>query len=245
MQIYNYPKQNSISFEALKYRHINNFNIPDSFNVKLLKEGNNIDCFVKSYSANNQNYSISLNDGKRKEYGHCLFDYNKENFFHLSTINNYTENLKGVGSVLHLTQIITMLENNIEKTNLYSLGSAINFHAKLGYKSDIKSVSEIKTFLMEEIAMKHYNDEIFSSVISKLEKWYANSFAPREKIIVEGNEIIDDFIRTINDNKLKYDVDYKIISGIKMVLKREDVISNKEFYNNLFDKYGIDYKISD
>lgn len=244
MQIYNYPKQNSISFEALKYRHINNLNILDSFNVKLLKEGNNIDCFVKSYSANNQNYSVSLNDGKRTEYGHCLFDYTKENFFHLSTINNYTENLKGVGSVLHLTQIITMLENGVEKTKLYSLGSAINFHAKLGYKSDIQSVSEIKTFLMDEIAMKHYNDEIFSPVISKLEKWYANSFASREEIIVKGNEIIDDFVRTINDNKLKYDVDYNIISGIKMVLKREDVINNKEYYNNLFNKYGIDYQIS-
>jgi hypothetical protein len=220
-------------------------NIPDGFKVRLFKDGNNVDCFVKSYCANNRDISVSLNNGRLTEYGHCLFDNSMGDSFYISSINNFSEGVKGVGSALHLTQIISMLENNIPETKLYSLGSAINFHAKLGYKSDIQSISEIKTFLMDEIAMKHYNDEIFSPVISKLEKWYAGSFASREKLITEGNEIIDDFIRTINDNKLKYDVDYNIISGIKMVLKREDVINNKECYNKLFNKFGIDYQITD
>ncbi len=245
MQIYNYPKQNNISFEALQYKHLNNLSIPDGFKVRLLRDGNNKDCFVKSYFASNSDISVSLNDGRLNEYGHCLFDKRKENYFYLSSINNFSEGMKGVGSALHLTQIISMLENNIQETKLYSLGRAINFHAKFGYKSDIKSVSEIDTFLMEEIAMKHYNDEIFSPVISKLQKWHAHSLAPREKRIVEGNEIIDEFIITINDNKLKYDDDYNIVSSIKMSLKREDVINNKEYYNSLFNKYGIDYQISD
>ena len=245
MQIYNYPKQNNISFEALNYKNFKGIKIPSDFKVRLLKDGNNKDCFVKSYSASNSDISVSLNDGRLNEYGHCLFDKRKENYFYLSSINNFSEGMKGVGSALHLTQIISMLENNIQETKLNSLGSAINFHAKFGYKSDIKSVSEIKSFLTDEIAMKHYNDEIFSPVISKLQKWYANSFAPCEKRIVKGNEIIDDFIKTINDNKLKYDDDYNITSSIKMSLKREDVINNKEYYNNLFNKYGIDYQISD
>lgn len=244
MQIYNYPKQNSISFEALNYKRLNNMNIPDNFQVSLKREGNNVDCFVKSYMMNNQHYSVSLNDGKMHEYGHCLFDYNKENLFHLSTINNFSEGLKGVGTTLHLTQIIAMLENGVEKTKLYSLGSAINFHAKLGYKSDIQSVSDVEAFLIDEIAMKHYNDGIFSHVISDLEKWFANSFMSDAKRISDGNQVIDEFVRTINDNKLKYYVDYNILTGIKMSLKREDVINNKEFYNNLFNKYGIDYQIS-
>ena len=244
MQIYSYPKQNNISFEALNYKRLNNMNIPDNFQVSLTRDGNNVDCFVKSDMMNNQYYSV-LNDVKRHEYGHCLFDYNKANFFNLSAINNFSEGLKGVGTTLHLTQIIAMLENGVEKTKLYSLGSAINFHAKFGYKSDIQSISEIKTFLMDEIAMKHYNDEIFSPVILNFEKWFARSFAPNEKRIAEGNQIINEFVRTINDNKLKHYVDYNILTGIKMSLKREDVIKNKEFYNNLFNKYGIDYKISD
>ena len=245
MQIYSYPKTNNISFEALNYKRLNNMNIPDNFQVSLKREGNNVDCFVKSYVMNNQHYSVSLNDGKRNEYGHCLFDYNKANFFNLSTINNFSEGLKGVGTALHLTQIITMLENGVEKTKLYSLGRAINFHAKLGYKSDIQSVSDIKTFLADEIALNHYNDENFSPVIDKLNKWFRNSFASDAKKISDGNQIIDEFIQTINDKKLQYYDDYNILTSIKMSLKREDVIKNKEFYNNLFNKYGIDYQITD
>lgn len=247
MQIYSYPDKN-VSFEALKYKNINGISIPDDFKVCLPQiNGNYSDCFVKSRAINNlnyQDYSVLVTSNNR-EVGHCLFDYLGSNTFYITTINNYTNSIKGIGSVLHLTQIITMLENGADNVKLFSLGSAINFHAKLGFKSNIQTKSDVTNFLINEISMKHWNDKKFSGIMDKVKTWFADKESADSQKIESGNKIIDDFVQTINENKLKYGIDYQILTGIKMKLKKEDILSNKDYFNNLLNKYGIDYQIAD
>lgn len=247
MLIYNYPKQN-VSFEALKYKNCSGINIPSTFKVNLTDDfGDKIDCFVKHKIINNprfNDYSISITNDENTEIGHCLFDYLDYGMFHISAINNYSNRLKGVGSVLHLTEIISMLENNAKETQLYSVGSAINFHARFGYKSDIQTLSEIKSFLIEEIELKYAENKMFSGIIKKNHNWFADKKTPDTEKIKNGNKIIDEFIQFINENDLRYPDVHNIKKGINMRLTREDVLKNKEYYNNLLSKFNIDYHIN-
>ena len=59
----------------------------------------------------------------------------------------------------------------------------------------------------------------------------------------EGNAILDRYLQNVIANNLHKDTKFHIYSGFDMELAKKDILANKDFYNSLFQKYGIDYQI--
>ena len=53
----------------------------------------------------------------------------------------------GAGSVMRLGQIITMIENHLDKIELSSLASAVHFHSKFKFEPLFKTLENISDFI--------------------------------------------------------------------------------------------------
>ena len=232
---YTFP---GVNFEALKFKTCNDIKLPEKFSIDLSAGINNVDCFVSSV-ANKDDVEFKVVDKNFKELGHSCFSRDK-NDIQVISINNFS-NLKGIGSILHLSRIITMLENNFDKIRLYSLGNAMTFHSKFMFKSDVNNRGELVDFIVQEIILKTKNNEKFASIIESAKQWFTKNNVTNNEKIAEGNLIIDDYLKVVNQQKNDECPD--IISGVDMVLSRETVLQYKKYFNNLLSRYGIDYQI--
>lgn len=149
----------------------------------------------------------------------------------------------GTGSIMHLGHIITMLENGMDKIELYSLGEAVHFHSKFKFEPAIKDIQSLSDFLQLDILPKA-DDKRFNRLAKKVINWNSNRDTSLQDKLKKGNQILYEYLQIINQQKLNRLRKYQISPGFNMVLTREKVIENKDFYNNLFKKYGIDYEIS-
>lgn len=236
MMIINNYSNNNISFEALKFKKINEMQVPEIF-----KATNNEtkDCFVKT-NLKRKYFNLTVVDSKNKELGCSILNTLRERTFYNATIGSSTKN-QGVGSIMHLTHIISMLENQIDKIELYSMGNAIFFHSKFKFEPDISSFEDITDFLVKEILLKRSKDTRFTKTISDTYNLFSNT-SQKDKI-EQGNKIIYDYLQTVNKLKLNNDDNFSIINGFDMVLTKDKVLQEKEYFNKLFKRFGIDYQI--
>ena len=91
--------------------------------------------------------------------------------------------------------------------------------------------------------MRHSDDKRFSKNIQEAKKFLKYSTSEIRTNINEGNAILDRYIQNVLANKLHKDENFSFNSGFEMMLTKKDVIENKDYYNSLFKKYGIDYQI--
>lgn len=178
-----------------------------------------------------------------------LYD-NTHNSYYINNNKIYGEYMivkdknKGTGTVLHLAKIITMLENNCTEIQIKSINTAVIFHAKNGFRSNLQNKKECHYALITMINAIFKSEELAvpaskaSDILTKL-NWSTD----------EVNEVFNEFLDIIC--KLPKEISNSIhfkTSGMQdvlygMKLTKEDVLKNKDFYNNLFKKYCIDYQI--
>lgn len=158
---------------------------------------------------------------------------------------------KGLGIVLHLNNVMELLENDLDKIELYSMGQAVLFHGKCKLRPSLRDKDDIETALYT-VSLKDYKkfpqiknvvqkatdylDEVlFSGGVSCLNR----------QNLKKANDIVSEYIETINTQKLtpQEREDFGFSSGFDMVLTKERILENKDFFNDLFEKYKIDYKI--
>ena len=202
-----------------------------------------VDCFVKT-NREKDVQRVILVDNEDNELGYSKCTQTGSKVFFNNSMYNYSD-YKGVGSVMHLTQIISMLENKLDKIELYSVGDAICFHAKFGFKSDIADNDNLLYFINKEILSLRKSDKRFNSIVKNAQNWVSNTNISGKEKIRQGENIINEYIATINRLKLNNEDNFRMLTGINMCLKKETVLNNKEYYNNLFKKFGIDYQIND
>ena len=70
-----------------------------------------------------------------------------------------------------------------------------------------------------------------------------NSIVPDTERLKHGNKILYNYLQCVNKFKLNHDEEFQIYPGFDMVLGKEKVIDNMEYFNKLFEKFGIDYEI--
>ena len=234
-------KQN-ITFTALKFNNVKGMNIPEKFHTKLTFNDMPVDCFV-STKIEDTDFFTRVSDVKDNELGVGRYLKLDDELFNMS-VNNFSD-IKGVGSLLHLNQIITMVENNIPKIKLFALGSAIQFHSKFKFKSDFDKAAEIKDFIVKELFLnsEHRRAEELNNVRNMAKKWFAAINEGQSADIQLGNEILNEYIKVVDDKKLYLTDKYNPIQGMEMVLTRQSVNKNKDFFNKMFKKFGIDYQI--
>lgn len=149
------------------------------------------------------------------------------------------------GELLRLGSIMEMIENKSEYINIFSVNDAVYFHSKYKFEPQIKAFDErnnvLETIMSEKREtlkdIKAQAEKIVSAIeknrhIAELQRKYCQQTSALAKDYIERVQKEDPHGKI---HPFKY--------GISMSLKMETVLENKNFFNELFKKHGIDYKI--
>lgn len=145
----------------------------------------------------------------------------------------------GLGTCMHLTNIVEMLENNIDKITLNSAPSAIPFHTKFGFYP----TGEWDHELFMNLNRIRYDETPELQEYSEQAKLLLNSSYSEDVKKLLGNKILNGYTIAASKILSKAEQQGLFIHSVHMELTKDKVLENKEFYNNLFRKYYIDYQI--
>lgn len=148
------------------------------------------------------------------------------------------------GELLRLVSIIEMMENNLSKFKLFSKSTAINFHLKYKFLPNITRFDHRDLFLKNllEYNNPNFNDIIpkAKSIIERISK--AQSPQEQRELAQETTTLSREFVkRMLQENDKNFP--HPFTKGIDMELTREEILKNKDFFNQLFANHNIDYKI--
>ncbi len=179
---------------------------------------------------------LSLNDDNGKMIG-----------LGISVMNKYRDNGEKpgyrLGEILRLASIIEMRENKKNHFKIYSKNSAVYFHSKYKFSPNITSFDERDAALSSIIA----NDTTSTSDLTELavdikKRLHKNNSQDAQ---IEINKITNVLVKTYIDRVLSLGKDvfklHPFSKGFDMILTRKILTQNRDFYNNLFKKHGIDY----
>lgn len=149
------------------------------------------------------------------------------------------------GEILRLSSIIMMIQNNIKKLEIFSKSSAVFFHHKYKFEPSIMFFSERRQVLGDMIQNckdKIEYEDIYNSAckIQKRDLIETDSESQR-KLNKEVNDLLKVYMKRVA-KKNDYE-SHKFNSGMWMTLSNEKIQQNKDFFNELYKKHGIDYNI--
>lgn len=181
---------------------------------------------------------LSLNDGAGKMVG-----------LDISVINKYRNNGEKtghrLGEILRLASIIEMLENKKNHFKIYSKNSAIYFHSKYKFKPNITNFDERNAALNSIIANNTTETSDLTELAVDIKKELRKNNSPDAQI--EFNKITNVLVKAYINRVLSLGKDafktHPFSKGFDMILSQKTLMQNRYFYNNLFKKHGIDYKI--
>lgn len=219
---------------------------------------------VSSMSAiDNTGEQVLVSTIKENEKFKTLVIDNKDNIIGLNsfTISNKIFNgsrmdafsngkHNGIGEIMRLSSIINVLENNLRKIQIFSLHEAIPFHLKYKFHPSILTDDSMMDILnriasVEIPSLNEYSkqaENIFSDI-------YLNGTINQEhNYYNELPDFIISYVNKIRQEKLPWaknttseGLDFK--EDLPMELSSINIKDNTSFFNDLFSKHRIDYKI--
>ncbi|MBE7709817.1 MAG: hypothetical protein E7Z93_05140 [Cyanobacteria bacterium SIG32] len=169
-----------------------------------------------------------------------FYIYPKENELYGANIRthaNYRHH--SLGEISRVASIITMLQNNLDRIKIYSIGDAVMFHHKYKFEPNITDRSDAIRVL------KYIMDSKFDEYKDPAQLIFIKSTSvdgDYSEFLAKTNEFTKQFLDDIITNK-KYDNRTFEHWNLDMVLTREKVLENKDFFNNLLKKHNIEYAI--
>ena len=146
-----------------------------------------------------------------------------------------------LGEVLRLASIMHMVENKIGSIKITSKDSALYFHARYGFKPDFKEFYA-RDRLLEGISKDKSFPEFAKEALKLLTLTNDPDPASQRAVCKEANELLKRYIERAlkspapeKHHPPRYSVD--------MSLKCDEVLENRDFYNRLFERNSIDYRI--
>lgn len=152
----------------------------------------------------------------------------------IHTLENYRG--KHLAEILRLSSIITMLENGLKKIQISSFLETMPFHAKYKFKPKVTNSYEAICIIRHIANSKNKELAKEASTILKNQ----NNLSTGEVCKLAEN-LIKRFSKNITPKKVTRNRIH--VNIIDMTLTKEDVIKNKDFFNSLFKKHNIEYKI--
>ena len=148
---------------------------------------------------------------------------------------------QGLGEILRLVSLIEMKENNLQKIKISSMAQALPFHTKYKFKPDFNfDVLAIKNILKEISEARNSVDNFAAVAKQMLNDINKNAFiTSKHNYFKEVDSFILKYARA---NSRRWDSD-KLQSQVPMVLTEKDVKHYASYYNKLFKKHEIDYRI--
>lgn len=149
------------------------------------------------------------------------------------------------GEILRLSSIIEIMENKVKNFEIISKDTAIYFHAKYKFTPNL-AFSDRDKFLKTLSGDKSNGYEKFSQkaqdLADKLKIAKENADIPQQrKICAETNEVLGEYLDKVIAEKSQKQ--HPINYTMPMTLTDENILKNKEFFNQLFKKHGIDYNV--
>lgn len=175
------------------------------------------------------------------ELGYSQYKIRKNYMFIESMHTDSHERDLGLGTCLHLHNIMEMLENNIEIMELQASAHEIPFHIRLGFKPcDIWQDDMIRNMRVisseKDLILRHYAEDA---------KFLLGCDYDKDLKARLANQLIYDYLTDAIKIKDRDELPKLIRRPAIMCLKKHEVLENKDFYNELFKKYKIDYEIKD
>lgn len=197
----------------------------------------NISTKVEKCRGESKKFRINIANKYNMKIAHEDFNINKkENELYgiiIKTSENYRKN--NLAEILRLGSIITMLKNGIKNFRILSLDTAVLFHTKYKFEPDITNRKESIRIL------KHLTNSDNEQIVEKAQTILDKKHLYSEKeICTFANKIAKDFfvneLKTTGENTLDF-------HGIDMKLTEEKIKENKDFFNQLFEKHNIDFRV--
>ncbi len=149
-----------------------------------------------------------------------------------------------IGELLRLSSIIGIMENNISKFEIHSKPSAIYFHAKYKFEPSITRFDERDSVLSSiiENSVSGYEEFVVQAKNIQNEIIAQKDDAQQRELCVKTNELLNRYLQRVMQNKDDYKM-HPIKTGIAMVLTKEQILNNRDFFNSLFINHWLDYRI--
>ena len=246
MKINNDYKNRQFSFKALPFRVERGIKLFEDFHTTPSKFCPK-DYFVQVYNDSfvPRGISIRIDDVDYRMIGASDLTIEPKKILYNSNMDVFcrSNRSQGAGTAMHLAGIMTMLENGLEKLKLFSLGQAVHFHSRFKFEPKIRELSELED-LVETNIVSHKGIGMVDDIAQRAEEWLFNDTgATVRKRKIEGNKLIDEYLQTVLRNKYyEYD-EFNMTSGFNMELTKKKILENADFFNKLFERFGIDYKI--
>ena len=138
-----------------------------------------------------------------------------------------------------------IMENGISEFEIHSKNSAIYFHSKYKFEPAITNFEERNSALLSIIrnSKKEGYEELKEEAEEILEIAYRDtSSETQRRLCKETNSLAKRYIQKVLETKDEYK-NHPFDNGMRMILRRREIVENKDFFNNLYAKHRIDYKI--
>lgn len=162
---------------------------------------------------------------------------------HIRVGDEYQRKGYNLGEILRLSSIIEIIENKIKNFNILSKDTAIYFHSKYKFKPNVTSFDD-RDKLLETVAKDRsagFEDIVQKAMLLRHKIGLAKSPEEQREYCKVANGILEEYITKAIETKTQKQ--HPFTSTMNMTLTDETVYKNKEFFNDLFKKHGIDYKI--
>lgn len=203
---------------------------------------------TREYNDGINRFITELKNKPGKLFGKEIFslEQNSDNMFgyFMEVGQEYRNKNFRFGEILRLSSIIEMIENKIKTLNIYSKDTAIYFHSKYKFKPDIHQFDTRNKALESIINNPQKGFETFIEKAVEILKKIKNTDSPelqrtlRNDTNILTREYLQQVLKT-EGSRNTHPFDY----GMDMTLTRETILENKDFFNALFKKHGIDYEI--
>lgn len=182
-----------------------------------------------------------------RRLGHEIFVLDTErkimSGYYIEVEPEYRQRNYGFGELMRLSSIITMLENKMQQFEILSKNTAIYFHSKYKFTPNVIGFDDRDNILKSILQnCKNLPDEIAKRAQEFTERLKLNPSNEEKRAITrETNILAKTYIdRVLSQNSQK---ENPFIGAMDMKLTAEKIFENKDFFNNLLKKHGIDYKI--
>ena len=216
-----------------------------SFSVENARVGI-VDVQMKEYNLEQDRFRTEIFDSNKQLLGYDLFDMPKADSMFEYDITVLPEHRgKGLGELMRLTSIVQMVENDVDELDLYSKGSAVYFHAKHGFEPNIRSFDQRKYSLESLLENTLPDGDVFvakaEKILDCIDAPLSLSYEENRKYTLQTNELVKDFIKKVLSIGGQNDAKFSI--GFNMKLMRDTIFERAEFFNSLFKKHGIKFKV--
>lgn len=203
---------------------------------------------IKNFEEYFNRWIIELKNTSGKIFGKEVISIDKDNKkmigFNIIVEPEYRKKFH-FGELLRLASIMEMKENKSPLIDIYSKDTAVYFHSKYKFLPKITSFEErdkaLETIVGDKAETFVDLAERAKEIQKTVEVNRKNAQKQRE-LCKETNVLVTEYIQRALQEK-NPEKNHPFLRGMEMELTEKSVQENKDFFNSLFEKHGIDYRI--